>query len=131
VRAVDVVDPNATTELERLTKKLAELEVKVSQQQLSRPDSPQKEAGPRKEPETSRHRGGRGRGRGGRPRPLCYTCGKSGHLTRDCQPSRCWECQEPGHLRRDCPLLKDVVRGGWRGGLCRRKVTEDKPETLN
>jgi len=64
--------PNATTQLERLTKKLAELEAKVSQQQLSRPDPPQKEAGSKKEPETSRGRGGHGRGRGGRP-GLCAT----------------------------------------------------------
>lgn len=32
----------------------------------------------------------------------CYTCGESGHLTRDCPTTRCHYCGREGHIARDC-----------------------------
>ena len=33
----------------------------------------------------------------------CYTCGESGHLTRDCPTTRCHYCGRQGHIARSCP----------------------------
>ncbi|CAG8640564.1 24738_t:CDS:10 [Cetraspora pellucida] len=39
----------------------------------------------------------------------CYNCGRSGHLSRDCDSPQgskvCYNCQEEGHIRKDCPKV--------------------------
>ncbi|KAI3702884.1 hypothetical protein L6452_28637 [Arctium lappa] len=45
---------------------------------------------------------------------MCYKCGKTGHMFRDCplKGQLCFECKEPGHVRAECPKLKT---GGFSG----------------
>ncbi|CAM9003787.1 unnamed protein product [Rhodiola kirilowii] len=67
--------------------------------------------------------GGGGRGGGG-----CYSCGESGHMSREC-PTKgaggggrgggggCYSCGESGHMSRECPT-KGAGGGGRGGGGC-------------
>ena len=38
----------------------------------------------------------------------CFSCGRRGHLARDCRsgnrPLTCYNCKQPGHLARDCTI---------------------------
>ena len=120
VMTAPVVDTNATTDLEKLTKRLAELEMEnatlQAKQELSRAQS--------SPPQSNRKYSGRGGKagkaygeKGGRKKfePRCYCCGNLGHLANQCvhlkEPTRlCFECQEEGHIRRDCPMLKERRR---------------------
>ena len=36
----------------------------------------------------------------------CYSCGKKGHLQRDCEYVKCYHC-EGNHLKRNCPFLNN------------------------
>lgn len=45
----------------------------------------------------------------------CFTCKRSGHLSRDCPDTRCWACGNTGHRSNVCPSPRP---GGSRG--CRR-----------
>ena len=57
-----------------------------------------------------------------------FSCGKSGHISRDCPSEQkgrggggggaCYECGEEGHLARDCPDKPRGGGGGGRGGAC-------------
>ena len=41
-----------------------------------------------------------------RPPATCHSCGKSGHMARDCQERQvraCHTCHKPGHMARECP----------------------------
>jgi hypothetical protein len=40
---------------------------------------------------------------------LCFKCGKTGHLARDCYVNvgiKCFNCGEGGHMSRECPKLR-------------------------
>jgi cellular nucleic acid-binding protein len=43
----------------------------------------------------------------------CYVCGKTGHISRDCNKDACYSCGESGHLARDC--TEKGGSGGARG----------------
>ena len=111
------VNTNVISALDRLTKRLAELETKMDKQQRSNspPTKSEDKDNEKHRLASNRGRGGRGRGRGGKPRPYCYTCGKQGHISKDCRPDLCFECQEAGHKRKDCPLLQGQPRGRGTG----------------
>lgn len=34
---------------------------------------------------------------------VCYKCGQSGHISRNCSTVICFHCNQPGHTVRDCP----------------------------
>ncbi|PIK35254.1 putative cellular nucleic acid-binding protein-like isoform X2 [Apostichopus japonicus] len=35
---------------------------------------------------------------------VCYTCGKPGHVARDCEEDvKCYSCGKTGHFARECP----------------------------
>ena len=50
---------------------------------------------------------------------VCGTCGKQGHMTRDCrQHINCYQCGRNGHYARDCRIGgRGRGRGGRRGGI--------------
>jgi cellular nucleic acid-binding protein len=67
----------------------------------------------------------RGSGEGSRLRAApgaCYTCGKMGHLAKDCRSGggnyggdmrreiRCYDCGKFGHFARDCPSNNTVAK---------------------
>jgi hypothetical protein len=54
------------------------------------------------------------RGRGARPL-TCFTCGRPGHIKRDCpekasEPMRCYVCDQLGHLSHNCPEKASLAK---------------------
>ena len=37
----------------------------------------------------------------------CYSCGKSGHVSRECRNKKCYNCNKDGHFANECPTKKD------------------------
>ena len=73
--------------------------------------------------QTSERRSERDNGRNGSGRvgelaftAECYSCGKKGHLQRDCEDVKCYHC-EGNHIKRNCPSLntKNNDRQGAQG----------------
>ena len=54
---------------------------------------------------------------------VCYGCGKTGHIVRQCRyvkrtlrgvdgDAKCYHCKQMGHIRRQCPQLKIQSHNG-------------------
>ena len=58
----------------------------------------------------------------------CYTCGKMGHMSRDCRSGtlnqvrgQCYNCGKPGHIARDCRSGQARGYGRGRGSFRRNR----------
>ena len=48
-------------------------------------------------------------------RTTCYTCGQTGHSSKQCKDAPCYNCNQKGHKSKDCPAPRDNKAGG---GVC-------------
>ena len=46
---------------------------------------------------------------------VCYTCGETGHSSKNCKQSTCFNCGVLGHRSKDCKVPRDNRAGG---GVC-------------
>ena len=38
---------------------------------------------------------------------ICYSCGKSCHVSRECRNNKCYDINKDGHFANECPTKKD------------------------
>jgi len=61
-------------------------------------------------------------------RTTCYTCGETGHSSKECKQSPCFNCGKVGHKSKDCAEPRDNRAGGgvcfkFQSGSCTRGAT--------
>ena len=73
------------------------------------------------------------RAEGGAPRPSgnCFTCGRPGHLSRNCPAAggagpRCYNCGQSGHMSRECPAERGTCHNCQQTGHVARECPQPK-----